>query len=97
VEKVDNEFDRYRVEYETTVAKRLMLKEVKALEKIFNGYTKASKRGIKIIPLRQFKWMLRDLSIIPHITTEYKCGQLYKFLDSSKSMSKEYPEEILTI
>ena len=68
----------------------------KLLQKIFDGYTKASKRGVKIIPLRQFKWMMRDLSIIPHITTEYKCGQLFKYLDSSKIIDKQYPEEILT-
>jgi len=24
---------------------------------------------------------MRDLQIIPHITTEYKCGQLFKFID----------------
>jgi hypothetical protein len=29
-----------------------MEKERKLIEKIFNGYTKASKRGVKIIPLR---------------------------------------------
>ena len=73
-----------------------MLTEKKSLEKIFDGYSKASKRGVKIIPLRQFKWMMRDLSVIPHITTEYKCAQLFKFLDSSKQTTKEYPEEILT-
>lgn len=50
-----------------------------------------------MIALRQFKWMLRDLYIIPHITTEYKCGQLFKYLDSSKDTSLSYPEEILTL
>lgn len=40
--------------------------------------------------------MLRDLSIIPHITTEYKCAQLFKYLDTAKAAGKRYPEEILT-
>jgi hypothetical protein len=40
--------------------------------------------------------MLRDLKIIPHITTEYKCAQIFKYLDNSKDTKKDYPEEILT-
>lgn len=40
--------------------------------------------------------MMRDLKIIPHITTEYKCAQIFKYLDNSKQTAKDYPEEILT-
>lgn len=39
---------------------------------------------------------MRDLQIIPHITTEYKCSQLFKFLDSSKKQAQAYPEEVCT-
>ena len=78
---LDSEFERFRLQFEHHEVYKLMMTERKALERIFDGYTKASKRGVKIVPLRQFKWMLRDLSVIPHITTEYKCAQLFKYLD----------------
>ena len=100
VEQVDNEFEHYRMEFETSKSvRKAFTRERKMIEGIFNGYTKASKRGVKIVPLRQFKWMMRDLSMIPHITTEYKCAQLYKYLDQSKpaSIATAYPEEILTL
>jgi hypothetical protein len=73
-----------------------MNKHKKSLEKIFNAYAKGSKRGVKIIILSTFKIMLRDLEIIPHIISEYKCTQLYKYLDSSRTSIKDYPEEIVT-
>lgn len=38
-----------------------MINDIKSLEKVFNSYAKASKRGVKIIVLRSFKMMLRDL------------------------------------
>lgn len=50
--QVENEFERFKIEYEATEASKLMMLDKKNLEKIFSGYTKASKRGVKIIPLR---------------------------------------------
>ena len=94
-EQIDNDFDKYRLEYEH--ARKYLQKERRLFERVFDGYAKASKRGVKIMPLRQFKWMMRDLAMIPHITTEYKCAQLYKFLDTSKCANQDYPEEILTV
>eukprot|EP00347_Sterkiella_histriomuscorum_P024044 403332499 len=95
---IENDFERYKSEfYNTSVHKIFQTKHMSTLQKIFDQYTKASKRGVKILPLRQFKWMLRDLAIIPHITTEYKCGQLFKFLDSCKLCDQKHPEEILTL
>jgi hypothetical protein len=49
---LDNDFERYRLQYEQNGGFKLMMAEKKALAKIFEGYTKASKRGVKIIPLR---------------------------------------------
>ena len=74
-----------------------MRRHSKTLEKIFKSYSSASKRGVKIIVLKQFKLMLRDLKVIPHIISEYKSGQVFKYLDSSKITQKDYPEEILTL
>ncbi|CDW85455.1 UNKNOWN [Stylonychia lemnae] len=45
----------------------------------------------------QFKQMMRDLQIIPHITTEYKCGQLFKYLDQQRNSSKGLAEEIMSM
>ena len=54
------------------------------LHRIFNSYAKASKRGLKLMPLTQYKMCMRDLGIIPHIASEYKCTLLFKYFDLSK-------------
>ena len=70
----ENDFEKYKHEYETTQSKELMDKHFKLFQRIFIGYALASKRGVKLIPLRQFKMAMRDLGIIPNISTEYKCA-----------------------
>jgi hypothetical protein len=97
IQVFETEFDIYKKEFLNNDGQKLMAKGKQTFEKIFNSYSKASKRGVKIIVLRSFKMMLRDLQIIPHISTEYKCTQIFKYLESSKETLKEYPEEILTL
>eukprot|EP00347_Sterkiella_histriomuscorum_P019932 403339751 len=49
---IENDFERYKSEfYNTSVHKIFQTKHMSTLQKIFDQYTKASKRGVKILPL----------------------------------------------
>lgn len=74
-EATENEFEKYNNEYSQSEAIQVIFKQnKKMLERIFKSYSKSSKRGVGIIPLRTFKMSMRDLGVIPHIATEYKCA-----------------------
>ena len=72
-DSIDGEFVSYRDQYDAE-ASSLVAKNKKFYEKVFNGYSKMSKRNVKIMPLRMYKIAMRDLGLIPHLTTEYKVG-----------------------
>lgn len=40
---------------------------------------------------------MRDLGIIPHIATEYKCSQIFKFFVLCKKNQKDLPEEVMIV
>ena len=49
------------------------------------------------MPLRLYIMCLRDLNIIPHLTTEYKAKQVFMYFEMLKESPKHTGEIVITL
>ena len=68
----------FKLEFERDFsAAKVLIRYKKSLEATFNAYSTPARRGYKNIQPRDFKKMLRDMQIIPMLTSEMKSGKVY--------------------